>query len=689
MYIIKYILINKNIQTLYKLLYKLLLILNNIYNKMRQINQLEPKIDIYSYKIENTSSYLQNSFNKGFKLIQDKKCGIIYTDNIATDNVKTNISSCDLIETDNEDWESVIKLNLETDFMNEETTQYDLIKDVYYIHKKLSSRQHQQNITNNKIWKHFCSKWGNKINDIILNVAARYHSYICYSNIKFRLERLRLILYMYQENINVNINEELTSIQTYQRIKTYMNDNSYNLDKLIHNIENNIDIENILADIGSICKYMNITSISNQIQDNESDVSDVILDIIYNITDKEFNYVKSVTKTSYIANIKLDKSEKLVVIGDIHGSVHTFIRHIFRFSMLGIINLKTLEVKQGYKILFLGDVVDRGLFSMEILSIIFYMMYINNKNIESPIVIYNRGNHEHIDINSRDGMLYEFSNRCPNTNLYYVINELYTYFASAHILQVSINKKQYRYWLCHGGFTPNLLDPKSSLTQKVKDINNLIIQFEDVDQQEDVRWSDFDDSYVDNPIDRHPVFGVRGGAGYGYNRYHVTKFLETTNINFIIRGHQDNYDNNYLFSNEFNILDSDKLIPNKDNIPNQWKDFINNLKMPGFGFDFLSTFQLNIKGINNKDIVVFNRKFISGNRVEGPIALLYPDVNIFNSKQLRDNSYRYANVISNDKDVLSNDPSQSLIVFPVLTISTNSDNNRILKSDSFIILHFD
>src|SRR4030095_2740312 len=65
---------------------------------------------------------------------------------------------------------------------------------------------------------------------------------------------------------------------------------------------------------------------------------------------------------SYIQSIPVSGQEKIVMMGDFHGSVHTFLRHLFRFHRLGILDLKTLKISPNYRLVFLGDVIDRGSF---------------------------------------------------------------------------------------------------------------------------------------------------------------------------------------------------------------------------------------------------------------------------------------------------------------------------------------
>lgn len=99
----------------------------------------------------------------------------------------------------------------------------------------------------------------------------------------------------------------------------------------------------------------------------------------------------------YIEKINYSDKNKFIIFGDFHGSFHTFYRHLHRLLNYGVIDNK-LKLKDNYKLVFLGDIVDRGNFAIEILLIIMLMININKDNI---VII--RGNHETPIINMRDG----------------------------------------------------------------------------------------------------------------------------------------------------------------------------------------------------------------------------------------------------------------------------------------------
>ncbi|AYV80403.1 MAG: calcineurin-like phosphoesterase [Harvfovirus sp.] len=361
-----------------------------------------------------------------------------------------------------------------------------------------------------------------------------------------------------------------------------------------------------------------------------------------------------VTANSYVQNINVDLSEKIIMIGDVHGSLHTFLRMLFRWHRFGILDLKTLKISHGYRIVFLGDVVDRGLFSLEIVGVIFAMLSVNNTDLMNPKIIYNRGNHEEERINLFEGFNEEIKARCAdNVGLYNEINAVYKYMPTAVILQVMRGQVcVYRYWLCHGGFDPEFLVANNRLTSHIGGPSSFIeLQQETAKKyhQRLIRWSDFV-----NYSAKEPRWNDPRGMGMEYNKYHVYQFMIINKIDFIIRGHQDNYDNNYLFA-------TDHSTPLGE--------------MPGLGINIGNTYVLNEK--TNKELVSYNKNISSEGRMKGPIASLVAKSSEYSVRE--DNIGKYYCATENNQSE----------VYPVLTISTNTDNQRYLQADSFALLRFD
>jgi hypothetical protein len=348
------------------------------------------------------------------------------------------------------------------------------------------------------------------------------------------------------------------------------------------------------------------------------------------------NITKKTEETAFIQKINIRPDNKLILLGDFHGSFHTFFRLLCRFHRYGILNLETYIINEPYKIIFLGDVMDRGKYALDIINIIFKLMTLNNNDVSNQKIFYIRGNHEVYSQYNVDGGLDEIvkklSLETQNENftikLLIKFNKVLALLPSALLITCNHNK----YWCSHGGF------PKMYITQKIPNDDIVFIDNatpETINAATEIRWSDF--GY--NPSsDYFP--SARGPNIYTYSYTGTMKFLNNNDINFIIRGHQDSYGNSFYFRNSI------YMTTNVINNPISRK--INN-------FLYYN---------NTRDSHIL--------RVNGPIARMLADKIDFSGNNI--------NLTS---------ASQIIEIFPILTISTNMDAGRTLISDSFALLRFD
>jgi len=348
------------------------------------------------------------------------------------------------------------------------------------------------------------------------------------------------------------------------------------------------------------------------------------------------------SKHTYIQKVSVDKDTHTVVIGDIHGSFHSFFRILLRLARFGILNLETFELKDNARLIFLGDVVDRGFYCMEILLLIFLLIK-NNSNK----VFYNRGNHEELQINFTNGFWSEVSSKISEINLakkiFKMINDYYTLCPSAIIVECQ-GKQVY---LCHGGFS--------------KHQKNLRIEFGDSDifllsdrkKNKDkslqtgvfTRWSDFavKCGYVitNDKVSEQPTNScIDRGFGscsciYPEDLEHFLR--ENSEIYGIVRGHTDNLGSNLIFSN---LIDRT---------------------------DYYSSSALRLTNYENllsKNGIFYNES------LKGCICRI-------NLSDFKNSSYKI------------NLKEKGKYIYPVLTTSTNTDYMRNLNTDGFVMIRFD
>ena len=192
----------------------------------------------------------------------------------------------------------------------------------------------------------------------------------------------------------------------------------------------------------------------------------------------------------------------IIVIGDIHGQLLDLYRILIRFG---------LPPSRSY--LFLGDLIDRGEFSLETICFIFSLKIIYPRNI---YII--RGNHEFDDCSSIGGFQKEIIEIYKSNNLYLKFLNVFNYLSIGAILFEKI--------ICfHGGLSPTFLDMKQILL-----INRPINSFKDP-LLNGIFWSDPSNECIDFGDSRRLY-----GYTFGFNA--LKNFLINNNFELLIRGHE-------------------------------------------------------------------------------------------------------------------------------------------------------
>jgi hypothetical protein len=327
-------------------------------------------------------------------------------------------------------------------------------------------------------------------------------------------------------------------------------------------------------------------------------------------------------KKTYIKVLRPTKQNKLIIIGDLHGSYSSFIRFLLRFRYLNIMNEKCV-LDYNYHIIFLGDIVDRGVYGYEILMIIYLLKIINPCNIHI-----NNGNHENIFMNKQDGFYNEleiisksYFFRNPSFMME-MINKIYELNHEAIIIQDANDKEKYIY-LAHGGFPIDNIDDIKNINLDFKEqiINlnktNINAIYLDKKMSDSIRWSDFHG--VENTI----LNDYRNMDSAYIIGNDIIKQMKEIGIYLTIRGHQDSNYNTKIIKKGSNLNEGIISI----------NDYMKNYDYSCFGFIHKITF--------DKEYNLMINKYSENN------------------------------------------------IIPVITISTNTDFNRNLIRDSYVLLSFE
>ena len=237
----------------------------------------------------------------------------------------------------------------------------------------------------------------------------------------------------------------------------------------------------------------------------------------------------------YAQKIEFEETARVAIIGDIHSSLHSFVQFILHLVNTGFMN-NNFELEYNCYVISLGDLVDRGNYSLEILYLIFTIKCIG-KNFDRFIIL--NGNHENKDRYEIDGTGREIREHFPkNTLNQNIIHSTLLYLPAVLFGKFEGADKHYQF--CHGG-----IDEIYGLTDnKIKDFlenSDPSIEFDFISNPTGkdsypgigLLWSDFDNTIQKyQPSDR--------GAGIEIGVSETQNYLDKNNLVSIISGHQDN-----------------------------------------------------------------------------------------------------------------------------------------------------
>ena len=195
-------------------------------------------------------------------------------------------------------------------------------------------------------------------------------------------------------------------------------------------------------------------------------------------------------------------SAPVTVVGDIHGQF---------FDMIEIFKIGGYCPDTNY--LFLGDYVDRGLFSIETISLLVCL------KLRYPARVHLiRGNHESRGVTQSYGFYTECNRKYGNANVWHYFTDMFDFLT----LSVVINNDIF---CVHGGLSPSI----HSIDQ-IK----IIDRFREIPHEgpmADLVWSD--------PDPERDEFSLSPrGAGYTFGAQVVKKFLNVNSMRHILRAHQ-------------------------------------------------------------------------------------------------------------------------------------------------------
>ena len=228
---------------------------------------------------------------------------------------------------------------------------------------------------------------------------------------------------------------------------------------------------------------------------------------------------------SFVQKLTVEKGKKIIVIGDVHSGLQSVVQIIDNLVHEGVIS-DDLRISPGYILIFLGDLLDRGGLGLDIIHIVFRMKVLNFDRL-----YYINANHEDQSMYDKYGFGDEMRLQLPNENDQNLVHNLLTYLPSAIFAFFEETGKWIQF--NHGGIEPTY-DPKVFMESEFD------FQFFDFDftegkglEKAGLRWNDFNGNI--ESIGR----SSRGGDVVEYGMIPTDFYLESNNLQGIIRGHQD------------------------------------------------------------------------------------------------------------------------------------------------------
>lgn len=194
----------------------------------------------------------------------------------------------------------------------------------------------------------------------------------------------------------------------------------------------------------------------------------------------------------------------LYIVGDLHGNIRDLIRIIREINFFN----------NDSRILFLGDYVDRGEFSIEVVTLLFSLI------CQYPNRIYLlRGNHEFSSINMTCGFKEQIRRVYNNDDLWLKFNTVFNCLPLCAIVEDNV-------FCIHGGISPHI-----NSVYQIEMMQRPILTFQDSSLLADLMWSDPSSGVS---------FFMESERGYGclFGLDAIVEFCRNQKMERVIRSHQ-------------------------------------------------------------------------------------------------------------------------------------------------------
>jgi hypothetical protein len=244
----------------------------------------------------------------------------------------------------------------------------------------------------------------------------------------------------------------------------------------------------------------------------------------------------------YIMKQTVQSDDKVAVIGDLHSGLHSLWCVLTSLKNDGFFKGDTFNLEDDHHIVFTGDLVDRGPYGVEIISIVFFL---KNQNFNNIFVL--NGNHEDFNQYKRDGFLYEMEGQLTE-NVTDTVNRILRFLPSALFLRFGENEKWIQ--MCHGGIgftqlwsyfeSDDFYEGVTSIEGWLEKVKPFFYQPKDF-LDGDNKYEYINDDFVSGFkwMDFGNTYEMTRGTTLQITPDITKQYLDNNNIQFFVRGHQD------------------------------------------------------------------------------------------------------------------------------------------------------
>ena len=363
-------------------------------------------------------------------------------------------------------------------------------KRLWRVWNELEYKEEKEQSESFEVYKNLKREFVNKMAKDI-DIDSLVHEPV--SNLNDSLDMDDIDSKLLETIVAVRSKHQINKVREKDRKRGSIINNIASMSTLLKNIEySSMIVPNNITNIDNAF-ILNMIDEFNEGRSLTKDLTDFILDNVADLFKDLPNIVP----------IHITNQIKLTVVGDIHGQIGDLLTMFKLNGMPGLHN----------HYLFNGDIVDRGIHSMECLLLILALKILHPESI-----LINRGNHETEDMVAKHGFEKECLTKYDIVTFKKIIN-IFTTLPIAHLIEDKI-------FVVHGGIS-NDDDITLDMINKIDRFKAIL---EPYSLFEDLLWSD--------PRDINGRSDSNRGAGCLFGSEPLDNFLKVNNLELMIRSHE-------------------------------------------------------------------------------------------------------------------------------------------------------